>query len=317
MLSAPQNETSPSLIVVTGGSFLVCLLILLTIFGAFLVYSAFLLNKHLRTRTNLFFLSLVTADVLFAVFAMPSEIVHFSCYPYWPLGEMGCIVWSSLYVALGSASACHLCAIGIDRLLAISRPFQYYSDVSFSVVLSLTLLWIFAFFSGIASYHIWTQPYQNFCYAFHAPIESSILFMVFDLLVPFAICVLTYAKIFQISQQQARRIIRTQGWVNRETNALRVSRKSAKTVGLLVGFFALAFLPFLIFHALDGFMVLPNRFYFDCIVKWLTFANSSMNWLLYGYLNQEYRQALKKLLNDFGCFRCRSCRREIRQVDVI
>ena len=285
---------------------------LLTVFGGVLVYAAIHLNINLRTRTNAIFLSLVTADIFMALFVMPFEIVLLSYYPHWPLGESACNIWSSMYVVLGSASVCHLCAIGVDRFLAISRPLQYSNDISTFVVVSLVLLWFFAFCSGISSYFIWKQPNPQVCTMLTAPFESSVLFLAFDLLIPFVICLVTYAKIFQISRQQARRIIATRAWFNRNSNSLPMERKSTRTLSLLVGSFTITFLPFLIFHALDGALQdkLPNRFYFDSVVKWPSFANNAMNWALYGFLNQDYRRAFITLFNSFGC-RCLACRREI------
>ena len=306
---SPSSSTS-AVFLTTGNCFL-CILIVLTVFGDVLVYAAFYFNSNLRTRTNAYFLSLVTADILLALFVMPLEAVLLWYYPYWPLGEIACNIWSSMFVALGSASVCNLCAIGIDRFLAISRALRYCSDISTNVVVSLVFLWSFTLFSGIASYFIWTQPNPLVCSMLTAPLERTVLFLVFNLLVPFAICLLAYAKIFQISRQQARKITTTQGWVCRRSHSLSMARKSAKTLSLLVGVFAICFLPFLVFHAVDGALEekLPNQFYLGSVVKWLTFSNSAINWALYGVLNVEYRKELIKIFNALGC-RLRICRRE-------
>ena len=273
---------------------------------------AFYFNSNLRTRTNVFFLSLVTADISLALFVMPLEAVLLSYYPYWPLGETACNIWSSMFVALGSASVCNLCALGIDRFLAISRALRYCSDISTTVVVLLVFLWSFALLSGIISYFIWTQPNPLVCSMLTAPLEKSVLILVFDLLVPFTICVITYAKIFQISRQQARKITATQGWVCRRSLLLYTAKKWAKTLSLLVGAFGICFLPFLVYHAVDGALEekLPNRLYVGSVVKWLAFSNSAINWALYGVLNVEYRKALVKIFNALGS-RLRACRRDI------
>ena len=315
-MSLPLNESLHSVFFVTSGQCIICLLILLTVFGDITVYAVFFLNHNLRTRTNVLFLSLATSDILLAMFVMPLEVVRLSHYPYWPLGETACNIWNSVFVALGSTSVCNLCAISVDRFLAISRPLRYCSDISTSVVISLVLLWLFAFFSGLGSYFIWTQPNPLECTELSAPLTRSVLILVFDLFVPFAICLVTYAKIFQISRQQARRIAATRLWAERGNNYLSMERKSARTLGILVGVFAITFLPFLVFHAVDGAFEerLPNRFYFGSVVKWLSFASSAINWVLYGCLDQEYREALYKVFNVLGC---RSCRREAGQTNSI
>ena len=289
-MSIAGNKTSNTVFFIIVGKCLICFLIFLTVFCDVLVYNAFYLNKNLRTRTNAFFLSLVTADILLALFVVPLEVVLLSYYPYWPLGETACNIWSSVFVALGSASVCNLCAIGIDRFLGISRSLRYFSDISSFFVVSLVFIWSFAVFSGIASSFIWKQPDPLVCSMLASPLESSVLFLVFDLLevllVPFVICLLTYAKVFQISRQQARKIIITQGWIDRKNNPLSMVWKSTKTLSLLVGAFAASFLPFLVFHAIDGALEekTPHCFSYASVVKWLTFANSAINWALYCYM---------------------------------
>lgn len=300
------NEISQSSIFVTARICLICLFILFTICGDVLVYTAFLSNNNLKTRTSVFFLSLVTTDTLMAVFVMPMEIVLLSYYPYWPLGKIACNTLSSVFVALGSASVCHLCVISVDRFLAISHPLRYSSDISSSVIVSLVFLWVFAFFSGTATYFIWTQPNPEACSVLTAPLESTLVFLVLDLLLPSVICVFIYAKIFQISRKHANRLKRTTpGWVNEKGGSFILVRKSTRTLGLLVGAFATAHLPFLVFHALDGAFEekLPHRFYVGSVVKWLTFTSSTLNWALYGFLNREYKRALIKLFGVLG-FRC-------------
>lgn len=310
----PLNESLNFVVFVTAGNCVICLLIPLTIVGDVAVYAAFYLNRNLRTRTNALFLSLATSDILLALFVLPFEFVRLSYYPHWSLGETAYNIWNSVFVALGSASVCHLCVISIDRLSAISRPLRYCSDISAGVVASVVFLWSFAFLSGLGSYFIWTQPNPLECAELSAPLTRSVLLLVFNLLVPFVICLLTYAKIFYISRQQAKRIVATCRWIERRNNYLSVERKSAKTLGILVGVLTITYFPFLVFHALDGAFdeKLANRFYFGSVVKWLTFGSSAINWALYGCLNKEYREALCRIFNFLGC---KTCRRETNQIN--
>ena len=185
------NEISQSSIFVIAGNCLICLFILFTICG----------------------------DV-------PMEIVLLSYYPYWPLGKIACNTLTSVFVALGSASVCHLCVIGVDRFLAISHSLRYSSDISSSVIVSLVFLWVFAFLSGTATYFIWTQPNPEACPVLTAPLESTVVFLVLDLLLPSVICVFMYAKIFQISRKHANRLkITTPGWVNEKGGSFILVRK--------------------------------------------------------------------------------------------
>ena len=302
MSSEPRGSPTSD-VFMTLGKFFVCSLIVLTIFGDVLVYTAFYLNNNLRSRSNAFFLSLVTSDILSALFVMPIEVFVLSNYPFWPLGEIPCKIWSSMFVALCGASVLNLCAVGIDRFLAISRPLRYNPDMSSSLAVCLIFLWSFAFISGVASYFIWITPNPLVCSMLSTPLESAVWFLLFDLLIPFCICLLMYAKIFQISLQQARRETTARRWVCGEHKSSSLPRKSVKTLSLLVGSFVVCFLPFLVYHCVDGALEgrLPNRLYIGSVVKWLTFSNSAMNWALYGILNLEYRKALIRIFRVLGC----------------
>ena len=91
------NEISQSSIFVTAGNCFICLFILFTICDN-----------------------------------VPMEIVLLLYYPFWPLGKIACNSLSSVFVALGSASVCHLCVIGVDRFLAISHSLRYSSERHFT-----------------------------------------------------------------------------------------------------------------------------------------------------------------------------------------
>ncbi|XP_022809590.1 octopamine receptor 1-like [Stylophora pistillata] len=300
-----MSNSSTFSVFVTTGNCIIIFLIPLTILGDLAVCTAFCLNRTLRTRTNVFFLSLVTSDILLALLVMPLEIVRLSHYLHWPFGRTVCNVFNSGFVSLGGASICNLCATGIDRYLAISRPLRYCREISNTVIASVAFVWLFAFISGFISYFLWSQSHPLICADLSAPLSYSVLLLLFDLLAPFVICLFMYAKIFRISRQQARKITSTCRWIRgKHYNALQ-EKKSAKTLSILVGLFALAYLPFLIFHAIDGAFneQFPNRFYFGSVVKWLVFANSTLNWAVYGFLNKEYRKALFKICSALWCKR--------------
>lgn len=65
---------------------------------------------------------------------------------YWPFGFTWCRIWLAIDVWLCTSSILNLCAISLDRFLAISRPFRYLSIMSSRRARLLVVsVWILAF----------------------------------------------------------------------------------------------------------------------------------------------------------------------------
>ena len=297
------------------GVFLLCRIIFIsicivtTIFGSVLIYTAFGSKSSLRNNSNVIFLSLVTADLITALTVMPLEIVHLRYHPDWPFGKQLCKIWNTNFVNFASLSVINLSIISLERLWALRRPFKYDSSmISSKAIVLITCLWLYAFLSGTYSYFIWTPRTElDGCMALSAPIEYGIPLLLINVLVPFIVCIITYVKIFRISQTHVRNITmfeencRNNNWVNgkrKHVIKLLLTRKSTVTLGLLVGSFTVCYFPFFIFHIIDGTLIegLANRHYIENIMKWLIFVSNSTDWALYGLLNRDFRQSIFRVL---------------------
>ncbi|KAG7190390.1 hypothetical protein KM043_006498 [Ampulex compressa] len=101
------------------------MLIIVTIVGNTLVIAAVITTKRLRTVTNCFVSSLAAADLLVGLAVMPPAVLLQLTGGIWELGEVLCDSWVSLDVLLCTASILSLCAISIDRYLAVTQPLIY------------------------------------------------------------------------------------------------------------------------------------------------------------------------------------------------
>ncbi|XP_073531380.1 5-hydroxytryptamine receptor 2B [Phyllobates terribilis] len=103
---------------------LTLMVIVPTIGGNILVILAISLEKKLQNATNYFLMSLAVADLLVGIFVMPIALVTIMFKPAWPLPQCLCAIWLFLDVLFSTASIIHLCAISLDRYIAIKKPIQ-------------------------------------------------------------------------------------------------------------------------------------------------------------------------------------------------
>ncbi|XP_054871515.1 5-hydroxytryptamine receptor 2A [Amphiprion ocellaris] len=104
---------------------LILLVIAVTVMGNILVILAVSLEKKLQNATNYFLMSLAVADMLLGILVMPVSMVTI-LYDYgWPLPLDLCPIWIYLDVLFSTASIMHLCAISLDRYIAIRNPIHH------------------------------------------------------------------------------------------------------------------------------------------------------------------------------------------------
>lgn len=103
---------------------LILMVIIPTIGGNILVILAVSLEKRLQYATNYFLMSLAVADLLVGLFVMPIALLTIMFEAIWPLPLALCPAWLFLDVLFSTASIMHLCAISVDRYIAIKKPIQ-------------------------------------------------------------------------------------------------------------------------------------------------------------------------------------------------
>lgn len=128
---------------------LILMVIIPTIGGNILVILAVSLEKKLQYAINYFLMSLAVADLLVGLFVMPIALVTIMFEVMWPLPPVLCPAWLFLDVLFSTASIMHLCAISVDRYIAIKKPIQANQCNSRAKTLvKITVVWLISI--GIA-----------------------------------------------------------------------------------------------------------------------------------------------------------------------
>ncbi|XP_046879274.1 dopamine receptor D4 related sequence [Hypomesus transpacificus] len=118
-------------------------LILIIILGNILVCLSVLTERSLKTATNYFIISLSVADLLLAVLVLPLYVYSEFLGGIWTLSTYICDALMTMDVLLCTASILNLCAISVDRYIAVVVPLKYNRN-QFSVrqLALITATWV-------------------------------------------------------------------------------------------------------------------------------------------------------------------------------
>ncbi|KAG5830574.1 hypothetical protein ANANG_G00312150 [Anguilla anguilla] len=125
-------------------------LILVIILGNILVCLSVLTERSLKTATNYFIVSLAVADLLLAVLVLPLYVYSEFLGGVWTLNTYICDALMTMDVMLCTASILNLCAISVDRYIAVVVPLKYNrNEFSARQLVLISATWVLSL--GVAS----------------------------------------------------------------------------------------------------------------------------------------------------------------------
>lgn len=289
----------------------------LSIVGNVLVCWAVAINSTLKNATNYFLVSLAVADIAVGLLAIPFAITisiglhtNFHC----------CLFLACFVLVLTQSSIFSLLAVAVDRYLAIKIPLRYKSLVTGKRARGLiTILWILSFGIGLTPLMGWNKGVPDKCQnitnettagrqpdcqmtcLFENVVTMSymVYFNFFGcVLLPLFIMLGIYIKIFIVACKQLRQM----ELMGNSRTTLQKEVNAAKSLAIIVGLFALCWLPLHILNCL----ILFNTNFAESKREWLmnlaiifSHANSVINPIIYAYRIRDFRCTFRKILSRY------------------
>lgn len=304
----------PSVAAVFISSYL--LIFLLCMVGNGGVCFIILWSKHMRTVTNLFILNLAVSDLLVGLFCMPTTLLD-NIIAGWPFGSLVCKMSGMVQGISVSASVFTLVAIAVDRFRCIVHPFKEKLTIPTAVAI-IAVIWILAVAimcpsavllqvqeekhfrvllgSGNATRPVfwcreeWPDPGMRKIY-------TTILFANIYL-APLSLIVIMYARI-SISLSHAAMPGAGKRSQEQRHSVWKRKQKAIKMLIVVTLLFTLSWLPLWTLMLLSDYASLSDlqlqliNIYIYPFAHWLAFFNSSINPIIYGFCNENFRRGFQ------------------------
>ncbi|OCT73446.1 5-hydroxytryptamine receptor 6 [Xenopus laevis] len=304
-----------------------CLIILLTTLGNSLLILLIFTQRSLRNTSNYFLVSLFMSDLMVGLVVMPPAMLN-ELYGKWILDVDFCCIWYSFDVMCCSASILNLCVISLDRYLLIISPLKYKLRMTSCRALCLILAtWTLAALASFLPIEMgWHE--QDFdlqhinmtsgaeekqCRLIvslpYALVASCLTFFLPSVAISF-----TYCRILLAARKQAVQVASLVTNVPSATEdhaqvlvlpvvdsrkfVTKHSKKALKaslTLGILLGMFFVAWLPFFVANVVQAVCDCVPPGLFD-VLTWLGYCNSTMNPIIYPLFMRDFKRAMGKYL---------------------
>ncbi|XP_078660184.1 neuropeptide FF receptor 1-like [Branchiostoma floridae x Branchiostoma belcheri] len=293
------------------------IIFLMCIVGNVGVCTVLVKNPKMRTVTNLFILNLAVSDLLVAVFCMPFTLVDNLLHGN-PFGDAICKLQPLVQGISVGASIFSLTAIAVDRFQVIINPREPKMSKCRAVQI-ITAIWVFS------ALIMWPQAlvienkeevlvdYQNqtmqFCDEQWPSNEYNQAYTLMLFIViyigPLLINLYLYIRISLRIWYKPNPAMASSR-LSKMSNLTQVSKKRVRVIKMLITvlvLFAVCWLPIHACLLIDSFKrhkmtVWQRSFlyaYMFPIAHWLLYFNSSINPIVYGYFNTNFRRSFEGL----------------------
>ncbi|XP_064619679.1 adenosine receptor A3-like [Lineus longissimus] len=278
---------------------LLSILGLLIVSGNLLVIIAVNKNKTLRNKMYVLIVSLAIADLLTGLVHPLNAVTYF--VKTLNQSKRLCLIIDFLGLVPLSASVLHLCAISVDRFIAINFSLHYEMIMTRrTIVVTLLISWGLSVIIGAIpglGVNTWNAPLIPWCYWQDVITPEFLLFIGIVLILGSVLMVTLYTQIFIMAWKQHKKISVGKRIIDREKHkGWRRDMKAVKVIGVVIGVYLTCWLPSAIMMV-RGYLQIDIPRYIRNIVFIFAIANSMMNPLIYAWGNKTMRKTFKRILH--------------------
>ncbi|XP_026151763.1 trace amine-associated receptor 8a-like [Mastacembelus armatus] len=258
--------------------------------------------RQLHTPTNLLLLSLAVSDLFVGFLLMPVETIYTEAC--WFLGDILCTVYYVIDYTITSASVANMVFISVDRYIAICDPLHYPTTVTKRrAQICVCLCWVCSVFYRllILNDHLEHPGMSNTCFGECVVVinhNAGVVDLVFTFIIPIAIIITLYMRVFVVAVSQARAMRSHVAAVKKQhsgtSTVKKAEMKAARTLGIVVVVFLICFCPYY-YPTLTGedTSVDAASVAFEI---WLAHFNSCLNPVIYAFFYPWFRKSVKLIL---------------------
>lgn len=204
--------------------------VILTVIGNTLVVLSVAIYKRMRTFTNVFLVSLATADFLVGVLIMPIALVDLMQNHHWTFGRIVCKLWTTADVFLCTASILNLCVISLDRYFAITSPLIYTRTRSHKLAVGLVAsVWLLSMVTCSPPLLVPGWQFQ-FDDPYVCGYVKAITYRVYSALcsfyIPLLIMLVVYLKIYRVANNREK-LLSSNGESRRSSKSMQIWQGSS------------------------------------------------------------------------------------------
>ncbi|XP_066301237.1 G-protein coupled receptor 54-like [Branchiostoma lanceolatum] len=298
-----QPDLGPEAYVVPTVFAIICII---GIAGNALVIYVVWKYQQMKSVTNYYIVNLAIADIAFLVCCVPFSATVFATTS-WTFGLFMCKFVNYFMLVTLQATCLTLAALSFDRYLAIVHPVSslVYRTKNKAKAIS-ACIWLGSFLSSlpVAIYQTEVKGYwygpQTYCRRMFPSLEAAQAFMIYSVLMSYFIPLMISATSYILILLRVRRpAVQPAGnSAVIQAHQAKQKRKVSLMVATVVLLFTLSWLPnhiINLWRCLDPKAPMtPTIHYIKVVALCLSYANSSVNPIVYSFMGEDFRKNFKK-----------------------